>query len=72
MRNWLVIHNDNINKSLLKDFKESQQEVLEFDITPALQMNENFSFDYETAEILKNHFSNKKKYEAKECSNWNN
>ena len=64
MRNWLVIHNDNIPKSLLKDFKEGQQDVLEFDITPALQMNENFSFDYETAEILKNHFSNKKKYEC--------
>ncbi len=64
MRNWLVIHNDNIPKSLLKDFKEGQQDVLEFDITPALQMNENFSFDYETAEILKNHFSNKKKYDC--------
>jgi len=62
MRNWLVIHNDNIPKSLLKDFKEGQQDVLEFDITPALQINENFSFDYETSEILKNHFSNKKKY----------
>ena len=64
MKNWLVIHNDNIPKSLLKDFKEGQQDVLEFDITPALQMNENFSFDYETAEILKNYFSNKKKYDC--------
>jgi CheY-like chemotaxis protein len=64
MKNWLVIHNENIPRSLLKDFKEGQQDVLEFDITPALQMNESFSFDYETAEILKNHFSNKKKYDC--------
>ena len=64
MRNWLVVHNDNIPKSLINSFKEGEQDVLKFDITPALQMNENFSFDYDTDEILKNHFSNKKKYDC--------
>jgi len=63
MKNWLVIHNDNIPNALLKEFKEKQN-ILKFDITPALQMNENFSFDNEATEILESHFLNEKTYDC--------
>ncbi len=64
MKNWLVIHNDNITRSTLNRIKDEGQEILKFDVTPAQQLNENFSFDNEATNILSNHFVNDKNYDC--------